>query len=181
MVGGLSYVNVTADYRRYWMPLRPFTVATRLFHVGRYGGEADDPRLVPLFLGRSSLVRGYRSGLLDRRLCDDGSSCSVRSQLAGSRLLVAKLETRFPLLGLTSRRLQYGPLPIEGLVFADAGVAWTGDTRPGWVGGNRSLVKSLGAGVRVGALGVVLEFDAVRAFDRSNGGWSFVFDIRPGF
>jgi outer membrane protein assembly factor BamA len=180
-IGGLSYVNVTADYRRYWMPIRPYTFAARVLHVGRYGGEADDPRLVPLFLGRSSLVRGYRSGLLDHRLCPGESPCSVRAELAGSRLLVAKLETRFPLLGVPSRRLHYGPLPVEGVLFADAGVAWTGGTRPALAGGDRSLVKSAGAGVRLGVFGLVLEFDAVRPFDRPDGGWSFVFDVRPGF
>jgi Tol biopolymer transport system component len=180
-VGGLSYVNVVADYRRYWMPVRPYTFATRVLHIGRYGGDADDARLVPLFLGRASLVRGYRSGSLDARLCAQTTPCSVRTELSGSRLLVTKFETRFPLLGIASHRLHYSPVPLEGVLFADAGVAWTAGSRPTLAGGDRSLVRSAGAGVRVSALGAVLEVDAVRPFDRPGTGWTFVFDIRPGF
>ncbi len=28
-------------------------------HYGRYGSDAEDPRLIPLFLGYPEFVRGY--------------------------------------------------------------------------------------------------------------------------
>ena len=57
--GDLSYVTVTADYRRYVMPARPFTLALRVQHVGRYGAGATDSRLLPLVWTVRDLVRGY--------------------------------------------------------------------------------------------------------------------------
>jgi hypothetical protein len=71
---------------------------------------------------------------------------------------------------------------LEGVLFGDAGVAWTRASRPDFAGGNRELVRSVGAGVRVNALGfAVLEFDAVRPLDRPGRGWMFAFNFLPGF
>ena len=50
-VGTLSYTRVLADYRRYLMPVRPYSLALRLLHSGRYGRDGDDPRLLSSFLG----------------------------------------------------------------------------------------------------------------------------------
>ncbi|MFC2169855.1 hypothetical protein ACFLRM_04750 [Acidobacteriota bacterium] len=58
-LGDISYFTLLADFRRYFMPVRPFTLAFRFLHYGRYGGNADDSRLPPLFLGYETLVRGY--------------------------------------------------------------------------------------------------------------------------
>src|SRR5688572_26642297 len=57
-VGDLSYTTVVADVRRYVMPVRPFTMAMRLVHTGRYGKDGNDPRLMPSYLGSSYFVRG---------------------------------------------------------------------------------------------------------------------------
>ena len=57
--GSISYTSVTADYRRYVMPVRPFTIAMRVMHQGRYGSGADDPRLLPLAWTLRDVVRGY--------------------------------------------------------------------------------------------------------------------------
>src|SRR6266704_1368831 len=38
--GSLQFVTAIADYRKYIMPLRPFTLAGRIVHVGRYGRDA---------------------------------------------------------------------------------------------------------------------------------------------
>jgi len=57
--GTLTYGGVLADYRRYFMPARPFTIAVRGLHYGRYGADAEDARLTPLFIGYQGLVRGY--------------------------------------------------------------------------------------------------------------------------
>ena len=58
-VGGLQYASVLADYRRYVMPVRPYTVALRVVHTGRYGGDASDFRLRDAYVGAPTLVRGY--------------------------------------------------------------------------------------------------------------------------
>ena len=59
LFGTLKYVSALVDLRKYFMPVRPFTLAFRAMHTGRYGSGGDDPRLYPLFMGYESLVRGY--------------------------------------------------------------------------------------------------------------------------
>jgi len=58
-VGGLMFADVRLDARRYFMPIRPATLAIRVQHSGRYGPDARDVRLTPLLLGLQTLVRGY--------------------------------------------------------------------------------------------------------------------------
>jgi Tol biopolymer transport system component len=116
MVGSLQYAGVVADYRRYWMPLRFYTIAARVLHSGRYGGDAEDPRLFPQYLGYPSLVRGYDVGTFEAVDCPETvtNTCDAFGRLVGSRMLVANLELRIPLLrlfGQTSR--PYGPVPVE--------------------------------------------------------------------
>ena len=36
-VGTIQYTGILADYRAYLMPVRPFTLAFRALHYGRYG------------------------------------------------------------------------------------------------------------------------------------------------
>ncbi len=183
--GDLTFTSVVADARHYVMPFRPVTIAGRLLHVGRYGGDAESRRLSPLYVGFPNLVRGYDIGSFDVDECQVTAltGCALVDQLVGSRLLVAGVELRAPLVGLFTGDLDYGPIPVELLGFFDAGVAWDGDSRPsGFGSGTRPWARSFGAGVRVNALGyLIMELDAVRALDRPQDGWRFVFGIRPGF
>ncbi len=110
--GSLAFTSVTADYRRYFMPVRPFTIATRVMHLGRYGTGSDDPRLLPLVYTVRDVVRGYG---------DTGRTGGSDSALSATRLAVANLEIRFPYDALWNRRVRSTALPIEGLVFYDAG------------------------------------------------------------
>ena len=106
--------------------VRPLTIAARLEHVGRYGPAASDARLTPLVVGLQTLVRGYDVRNFAADQCGrSATECSVIDELAGSRLGVANLELRAPLLGLLTGDLDYGTLPIEGIAFADAGFLWT--------------------------------------------------------
>src|SRR5207244_12050484 len=43
-VGGIAFVNVLADYRRYVMPRRPFTLAARALHYAPSGRGGADRR-----------------------------------------------------------------------------------------------------------------------------------------
>ena len=182
--GSLNFSEVLADYRRYVSPFRPYTFAARVMHFGRYGSDADGGRLNPLFLGFPTLVRGYDVGSFETRECvpNATSDCPAFDQLVGSRILVGNLEFRFPLVGAFTGDFDYGPLPIEALLFADTGVAWNSELEPSFLGGDRDFVSSYGAGLRINLLGyLIAEFDAVRAVDRRSSDWRFVFNIRPGF
>jgi Tol biopolymer transport system component len=177
--GGLQFADVRLDYRRYIMPLRPFTIAVRVEHVGRYGPGAKDPRLTPLVYGLQTLVRGYdlRSFAADE--CGAAATtCSMMDELTGSRFALVNIELRAPLFGLLSRSLDYGRFPIEALAFVDAGFLWTGAR-------GRALeydrFRSVGAGARVNVGGIIMEMTAARPFDRARSGWRASFLLRPGF
>jgi hypothetical protein len=183
MAGTLTYGGFLADYRQYFMPARPFTIALRGLHYGRYGSGGEDQRLTPLFIGYQGLVRGYDFGSFDAAECESISlaSCPAFDRLNGSRVAVLNAELRFPLLGLFSRKSFYGPFPIEMALFADAGTAWTSDSKPAFAGGEREWARSAGAALRVNVFGfAVAEFDYVRPLDRSRG-WMWQFGLTPGF
>jgi hypothetical protein len=186
--GSLSYVGALADYRKYFMPVRRFTFATRLLHYGRYGNGGEDPRLQPLFLGYAGLVRGYSYGSFDASECvpppEDPGACPVFDQLLGSRILVANAELRFPLFGVLGLGSgYYGAFPLEFAVFGDGGLAWDTANDPSVFGsGTREPVFSAGVGLRINLLGfAVAELDLVRPFDRRGKGWMWQFELQPGF
>ena len=183
-VGGLKYTTVLADYRQYVMPVRPYTLAVRVVHVGRYGGDAGDFRLRDSYVGSSTLVRGYSPSAVARSECAaGGSSCPALNTLVANRLVAAKVELRVPLMSslTTTSRVRYGALPIDAFVFADAGAGWGGERRFGPGGEDGRIVRSVGAGVRVNLLGIIVEAAAVRPLDLKHAGWSMGFNLRPGF
>jgi dipeptidyl aminopeptidase/acylaminoacyl peptidase len=184
-MGSLGYTGLLADYRRYVMPVRPFTLAGRVLHYGRYGGDSEDPRFTPLFLGYQNLVRGYSLGSFGSGDCTGSfglTTCSALDLLLGSRLLVGNLELRFPLFGLFGGERFYGPFPIEVALFADAGVAWSRGATPSLLGGRRDGVRSVGVALRVNVFGFLIgEVDYVRPLDRRERRGRFQFGIGPGF
>jgi WD40 repeat protein len=187
-IGSLNFVGVLGDYRKYFMPVRPFTFATRLLHYGRYGRDGEDPRLQPLFLGYPGLVRGYTFGSFDASECkpppDNPNACPVFDQLLGSRIVVGSAELRFPLLGVLGIGSgYYGAFPLELAIFGDGGLAWDTQHEPSVFGsGSRDPVFSAGAGLRINLLGyAVAEVDLVRPFDRPDKGWVWQFELQPGF
>jgi hypothetical protein len=182
--GDLLYSGLLADYRKYFMPARPFTFAVRGLHYGRYGRDGEDERLSPLYLGYPGMVRGYEMGSFDANECPPNAtnSCDVFDRLVGSRMVIGGVELRAPLLGLFNPRAMYGALPIEVGVFADAGVAWTGDVQPRFLGGDRDWARSVGATLRFNAFGYAIgELDYVRPLDRPGRGWMWQFNLTPGF
>ena len=183
--GGLQFFTTYVDYRKYVMPLRPFTLAVRGLHIGRYGRDAEDQRMYPLFLGYPSLVRGYDRGSFQASECTGGSatSCPVFDQLWGSRLLVGNVELRFPLFGLFGvGGGYYGILPIEAGVFYDAGVAWSQSEGARLFGGTRNWVRSAGATFRMNLLGYAIgQMDIVHPFDRPGKNWMVRFSLTEGF
>jgi hypothetical protein len=177
--GDLTYTRVLADYRRYIMPVRPYSVAMRVLHSARYGPDGDDPRLTSSFLGSTSFVRGHR---LDLRYCPPDLTRVCGDELLGSRVLVTNLEIRFPLWGMFSRQLDYGRIPADGFVFADGGLVWSGRQAPGLTRGTRiNGISSIGAGIRTNAGGLPFEFAVIRALDGPQPGWQTDFGFRIGF
>jgi hypothetical protein len=184
-MGTIDYTGVLADYRRYFMPARFYTIAGRILHYGRYGSGGDDLRLIPVFIGYPDLVRGYDIGSFSPSECVATATdpCPAFDRLLGSRMLIGNLELRFPLLRPFGNTQQpYGPIPIEVALFADGGLAWTGQDAPAFAGGSRDPVASAGAALRVNLFGyLIAELDAVRPFNRPGRGWMFEFGLSPGF
>jgi hypothetical protein len=199
-VGSVKFYTVLADYRRYVVPVRPFTIAGRFLHYGRYGGTAVDTVLQSLFIGYPGMVRGYSYGSFKAADCvaQGNDPCPAFSQLLGSRIAMANLELRFPLLGaLGVGSGYYGFFPIELALFADAGLAWwgqdqpgsAGDDRPFFLGGDRKPVYSVGVAARINVLGfMVAEVDLAHAFQHGYdaagnrvGRWVWQFGFVPGF
>ena len=184
-IGTLDFYTVLADYRRYIMPFRPFTLAFRILHFGRYGKGGEDSRLYPLFIGYESLVRGYNSNSFSVEEVESGTDPFDFNQLLGSRIIVANAEFRFPLLGVLGiGRGYYGFLPIEFNAFFDTGLAWwSDDDRNAWfLGGDRKLLSSVGFGLRMNMFGYfILGAHLVNPLSRPNKDWYFQLTFTPGF
>ena len=182
--GDLTYSGLLGDFRTYYMPFRPYTLAFRGMFYGRYGRDSEDFRLPTLYLGYPGLVRGYDSGSFESGECvpTPTGTCAAFDRLIGSRVAIANAELRFPLWGAFGGDNFYGPLPIEMALFTDAGVAWDRTTRPGFRATDREPVVSVGAAMRINVLGfAVAEIDYVRPLDRPGRGWLWQFNLRPGF
>jgi len=192
MFGSLNMVNGIFDFRKYVMLKRPFTLAGRILHNGRYGSSDADRRLQPMFIGYSSLVRGYDRGSFSASECgafSDGS-CPVFDQLYGSNILVGNLELRFPPLGVLGIGNGYfGSLPLEMSIFADAGMAWSSDIAETetnedafFFGGDRKPVYSAGVSLKLPLFNyLMLGLDVVKPFQRPDKGWHIQLNLFPSF
>jgi Tol biopolymer transport system component len=191
-LGGLAHETVLADWRRY-QALGRTTLALRGFHFGRYGRDAEDPRLPPLFLGEPQLVRGYQAGSFDLGECGPAAGrggCPVVDRLVGSRVATAHVEWRVPLSGLRGWSVFGGGLPLELAPFVDAGVAWRAGERPeidagrlfrrDLTGLGRTPAVSSGLAARVHLGPVILETFWARPFQRERGG-VFGFQLAPSW
>jgi Tol biopolymer transport system component len=185
--GSFNMYSIMGDYRRYFVPVRPFTLAFRALHYGRYGRDAEDERLYPLYIGYESLVRGYDYYSFSFNQ-NPGDSGFEQNRLFGSKMLVANAELRFPLFGVLGiGKGYYGVFPIDMILFYDWGVAWSEDranqnNKPTFLGGDRKPVSSAGIGLRVNVFGyLVVGVNYVKPFDRPDKGWYFQFSFWPGF
>ena len=183
--GTLQFTGLLADARQYYMPFRPFTLAGRVLHYGRYGGSSEDPRLSPIYLGSEGLVRGYEFGSFEASECQSLAleRCETFDRLLGSRVVVGSVEVRAPLLGLFSRgRDFYGPFPVDIVGFFDAGMAWSRGESPRFSAGANEWVRSAGVALRANVLGfLIAEVNYVRPLDRPDRGWRWQFNFVPGF
>jgi hypothetical protein len=197
-IGTLSYQTMLADYRSYHFK-RPFTFAFRGLHYGRYGsnsdGFADDGTRVlsPLFLGWETFVRGYAQESFTSAECGQANpdpqdlACPAFDRLIGSRIALASIELRVPLIGVEEFGLINFPfLPTELAPFIDVGLAWsTGDEVDFSFAREttgRVPVFSAGVSARVNILGfMVFETYYAYPFQRPDKGGHFGFQIAPGW
>ncbi len=185
LVGTLKFAEALADFRKYLMPVRPFTFAGRILHRGRYGPDGEDPQLYPMYIGYQSVVRGYpQSSYQTITECPlNTASCPSYDRLLGSKILVANAELRFPLFGVLGLGSgYYGGFPLEVALFGDAGLAWSGSDKAWFLGGTRKPVYSTGVAFRVNLLGfAILEVDATRPLSRPGSGIVWQAGLTPGF
>ncbi|HVH11906.1 MAG TPA: BamA/TamA family outer membrane protein, partial [Longimicrobium sp.] len=198
-VGSLQFTTATADYRRY-LYLRPFTLAMRAMHVGRYG--RDEHRVGDIYLGWPFLIRGYeREDVAEQCEATLGSGGSTAcelyfDELLGTRIGLVNLELRVPLIRQMIVGNTLGLPPVEGFAFFDAGSAWGKqqlqdgsiiNSKPTFRRGvdsaldKRGILSSAGVGARVNLFGYfVLETVYVKPFERERG-WHWQFALQPGF
>lgn len=176
-MGQLAYTSVTADVRRYFMPVRPYSIAVRLLHSARYGADGSDPRLLSNFLGSSYFVRGHRQDLY---YCRPDATRVCGDELLGHRLLVGNIEIRVPISGIKSRQVDYSWFPADAFAFVDGGMiqSGTGSRQPGM---RTTTISSFGGGLRANAAGFPVEIAAIRALDGPRPRWQFDFGFRVGF
>jgi Tol biopolymer transport system component len=125
--GSYDWIQYLVDYRRYDpIVFNYLTLATRFYSDLSVGSDETEFRK---YIARPDFVRGYDRNSTFYLSCPvvgaNPSNCSAL-QLLGSRVAVANVELRFPLV----RRLELGFLPVDlppldGLFFYDAGLAWS--------------------------------------------------------
>ena len=187
--GSLTFVQALADFRKYFY-MQPLTLGFRALHSGRYFQDAEDDRLNPAFIGNSRLIRGYSISTFSAQECGDspGDVCPEYDRLFGSRVGVANVELRLPVLGIEDLalfRTQLLPTTLSG--FFDAGIAWSNTRTPTfkWTTDETSEnvpVFSTGLSLRVNILGyLITEFYYAVPFQRPDKNGVFGFQISPGW
>ena len=204
-VGELNYGSVTADFRRY-IRMKPFTLALRAMHFGRYGRDSEQNLLLgPIFLGFPGLVHGYDDYIFNAESVSQQNPDTgnvTTNDLIGSRVAVANIELRLPFTGperltLLKSRLLFSELNF----FFDGGLAWDSSTQQVQLNSNdrknsgeannvgridiptRVPVFSSGVGLRINVFGqIIVEPYFAWAFQRADiRGGSFGFNLVPAW
>jgi len=188
-VGGYQYLEAIADYRKYYSLGFPWTFAVRFTSIGRFGPHEE---LFPLFLGSPDRVRGYTYGsFLDNECSLTGSdqACAQLNRMVGSRMMVTSAEFRFPLIrGNALGFVPVGLPPVEGALWADAGVSWTSGTNLVWqqptnpTSNNRAPITAYGASIRINMLGfAILNIDYAIPKQRPGRKGYWIVSLNPPF
>ncbi|MGH7696580.1 MAG: BamA/TamA family outer membrane protein [Gemmatimonadaceae bacterium] len=187
--GGLSLQTFLADYRRYFFK-RPITFAMRGLYYGRFGKDAESGRLTPLYIGQETLIRGYSFENFNVSECTDtgnSNECPEFDRLVGSKIGVANVELRIPLLGTREFGIiPWGFLPIEVAPFFDAGVAMQKGVSTDFSFARRTTARvpvfSTGLSSRINLFGYgVLEAYYAYPFQRPDKGAHWGFAFAPGW
>ncbi|MBN2480245.1 MAG: PD40 domain-containing protein [Bacteroidales bacterium] len=185
--GEVGFFSVLGDYRNYFFR-KPFGLAFRLYHYGRYGNKAENDIMSPLYLGYPWLVRGYDSRSIYNNNVDSESIDFDISHLSGSRMAVGNIELRIPVIGperLGLIKSRY--VGTDFNLFFDGGLAWDSENKPvlqwKYDPAKRTPVFSTGVSVRVNVMGYII-LEPYYAFPLQNGGFkngNFGLNITPGW
>lgn len=191
VTGSFQWIEYLADYRRYDPIIFNYlTLASRLYTDLSIGPNEQE---FPKYIARPDFVRGYDRNSTFYLSCPvvgaNPTNCSA-VQLLGSRVAVANVEARFPLI----RKLELGFVPIDlpavdGLFFYDAGLAWTAGQS---VFGKRPInydvdkdrypVRSYGAGLRVNLFNyAILRWDYAIPVDQMGHKGVWTWSLWPSF
>jgi Tol biopolymer transport system component len=191
VLGAYDWVQYLADYRRYDPILFNYlTVATRLYADVSIG---PDEKAFPKYIARPDYVRGYDRNSAFYLSCPvigaNPTNCSA-VQLLGSRVAVANIELRFPLV----RHVELGFLPMElppldGLFFYDAGLAWSRGQKvyasrpPGFdISSERYPLRSYGFGLRLNLFNyAILRWDFSVPLDQVGHRGVWTWSLWPSF
>ncbi|MEP6780439.1 MAG: hypothetical protein ABJC26_11165, partial [Gemmatimonadaceae bacterium] len=164
--GSWRYMDYLVDARKY-VPI----LFNYLWLAGRFTSsiaQGRDEARFPKWVGNPQFIRGFDhdavNGSCSGLPTDNGAGCSTTETL-GSRLAFGNVELRFPVLRVGNRGLPIPP--IEGLLFYDAGVAWSkGQKLEVSPGANynylseRALLRSFGWGLRMNLFNIaILKYD----------------------
>jgi outer membrane protein assembly factor BamA len=171
-IGNVNFSDFLADYRRYDpIIFNTLTFATRFLSSVSVG---PDESFFPKYIGRPDFIRGYDRANFNFYDCTSiigGQADCNNAQLAGSRVAVANAELRFPIIRRFDVGSSFGLPPVDGLLFYDAGLAWSAGQNPhlgSAPAGNdpnkdRYPLTSWGAGLRVNLFNLaILRWDYAR-------------------
>lgn len=184
-LGALDFYTLLADFRRYIF-IKPISLAFRFIHYGRYGGEAADIPLYPLYVGNPVYVRGYDSRSVRSNITRRDNYID---QLTGNKLLVGNFEVRIPFSGPKILALIESSLLFTDLnFFIDGGMAYN-STLPfntneaGELMAQSTPVYSTGVSVRINLFGQLI-LEPYYAFPIQENGLSrgnFGLNFLPGW
>ena len=177
-LSGISFLNITGDYRTYLRLWRNYSMAFRVAGGGSFGGNPQ------------KFIVGGTSNWINRTFTNDYIPLTNASDYIflqagvplrgydynaqiGSKYGLFNFEFRYPLFAF----LQAGPLPIglqsiAGVMFFDMGSAWergrdyvafTRDENGSLV--SRDLLMGMGTGARIFFLAFLVRFDIAWAWD----------------
>jgi hypothetical protein len=184
--GEIEMSSVTGDYRKYFR-MAPFTLAARNLYMGRFGRDAGNGVLPPLYLGYPSLIRGYDTDIFIGNIDNPSAQTLTINDLIGTQVYVANAEIRYPFTGperLSGIKSRFFLTELN--LFTDAGVAWgsyegfLANNHGSQTISNRKFIMSSGISLRVNVFGylVVEPYLAVPwqngGFDNLNFGLNFI-------
>jgi outer membrane protein assembly factor BamA len=175
---GLSFVNLTGDYRTYLRLGRNYSIALRYAGGGSFG---RNPQKFIIGGVDNWINRTFETGYVPLENAEDYIFLQIGVPLRGynyvaaigSRYSMVNLELRYPLFAF----LQAGPLPIGlqsigGVMFFDMGAAWNRERdfvafsrdASGRVV-SRDLLMGMGTGARIFFVGFLVKFDVAWAWN----------------
>jgi Tol biopolymer transport system component len=184
-LGVVNMSTLLGDYRKYFRAA-PVTFATRNMYMGRFGSDAEDGTLPPLYIGYPFLVRGYDA----RSFTNQGTATGLGiNDLIGSQMYVANAELRLPFTGPERLSvIKSGFLFSELNLFTDGGIAWGGyngfvTNKDSQVPSESKFILSSGISLRINLFGYVI-LEPYYAIPWQNGGFknaNFGLNFVPGW